>query len=483
MRAAILSIGDELTLGQNLDTNSAWLSARLAEVGVLTVEHRTVADDRPRMAHTIGELIAEHDVLIITGGLGPTADDLTREALGDVLTPGCHLLIDEAALEHLQNWFVKRGRAMPELNKKQAQRPASMRIMQNPHGTAPGLAGQAKTQACDEDAIAVRAPSLASRLKPQVPSLIFALPGPPREMQPMFQNHVLPVIRERRAASGEMASVLRMAMVQEFGMGESVAAEKLRAMMDRDRHPLVGTTAGDSIVVARIRASGEREWANRETERIAAEIERLWHPYAFGRDGVTLVDAVAVLLKDRQHTLATAESCTGGWLGKSIVDRAGSSDFYRGGWVTYSNQMKIDCLGVSPEVIAQHGAVSREVAEAMANGALRESGADWALSITGIAGPDGGSKEKPVGTVWIALTKRTHAQSHKRTKDNDGLPFDVHARRFEFPGERATVRDRSVNAALQMLRFALMGLNEHTPLLWEAPGDRADGLQPVCGNR
>ena len=428
MRAIILSIGDELTLGQTLDTNSQWLSARLLERSIIVIEHRTLADDRAALTAAIRDSAAQCDVLITTGGLGPTDDDLTREALGDAIGPGEALVDDAPAREDLQNWFTNRGRAMPVMNLRQAQRPRTFKCLPNPNGTAPGLAGAIGT--CQ----------------------VFCLPGPPREMQPMFENFVAP---DLPSASG---SVVLTARVQEFGMGESVAAEKLGDLMQRDRNPLVGTTASQSIVSARIRAEGTSTWAR---EQIGASVQRVrnaWHPYSFGEGDQPLADVVGEMLAQRGLTLATAESCTGGWLGKAIVDRAGSSAYYLGGWVTYSNVMKMSQLHVPRELLERHGAVSAEVARAMAKGARRASGADCALSITGIAGPDGGTPEKPVGTVCIGVVLGSGAGTTHESQ--------VQVRRFEFPGERAVIRDRSVKAALQMLRFALLGAS-NTPLIWE----------------
>jgi len=429
MRAAILSIGDELTLGQHLDTNSQWLSQKLAEQSIITIEHRTVADDRSAIASAIKELSSNCDVLIITGGLGPTEDDLTREALGDVATPGKGLVTDEAALAHIVELFRKRHRAMPDMNRKQALRPATMRCVPNPNGTAPGIAGE------------------IAQCK------VFALPGPPREMQPMFLKDVIAEIRADRDGD-----VLLTASVHEFGMGESIAAEKLGRLMDRDRNPLVGTTVSDSIVSARIRMQGPRVTAEPELKRTVETIQRAWNPHAFGIDSETLSDSVATLLRRAGKTIATAESCTGGWLGKTIVDRPGSSEYYLGGWIAYSNDFKSEFLHVPAALIEKHGAVSAPVASALAKQALVASGADYALAISGIAGPatPGDNPAKPVGTVYIGLA----VQESER-------PMTA-SRHFHFPGDRTTIRDRSVKSALQMLRFALLGVPPSTPLLWEA---------------
>lgn len=427
MRAAILSIGDELTLGQALDTNSQWLAQKLAGQSIIAIEHRTVADDRPAIAAAIRDLAAEFDLLVITGGLGPTADDLTREAVGDVVAPGTPLLTDQAVLDHIVGLFRKRHRDMPDMNRKQAQRPESMRSVPNPNGTAPGIAGE------------------IGRCK------MFALPGPPREMQPMFLKQVLPAL----ASPDHDANVLLSATVHEFGMGESIAAEKLGEVMARDRNPLVGTTVSDAIVSARVRVDGPRARAEQQLRSAVDFIERAWQPYAFGRNGETLSDSVATLLRRAGKTIATAESCTGGWLGKTIVDRPGSSKYYRGGWIAYSDEFKSEFLNVPAALIEKHGAVSAPVACALATEALLASAADYSLAITGVAGPDGGTPAKPVGTVLIALALRENER------------FAVTTRHFLFPGDRSTVRDRSVKSALQMMRFALLDVPPSTPLIWE----------------
>jgi nicotinamide-nucleotide amidase len=429
MRSIILSIGDELTLGQTLDTNSQWLSAQLAERSILTIEHRTIADDRHALAKALAECARRCEVIVVTGGLGPTDDDLTREALAEVVTPVEPLVEDAVARDHLRNWFERRGRTMPAMNARQALRPRTFRSMPNPHGTAPGLAGEFGQ------------------------CRIFCLPGPPREMQPMFLEHVVPSL-----AAIASDDVLLTASVQEYGMGESVAAQKLGDMMRRDRNPLVGTTASDSIVSARLRARGARAQMQSMLSADIEAVQRLWHPYAFAVNGQTLADSLGDLLVRERLRLATAESCTGGWLGKALVDRAGSSAYYVGGWVVYSNQMKTACLGVAPELIAQHGAVSGEVASAMARGAAVRSGAECALAITGIAGPDGATPGKPVGTVFIAAALREQVQ----------------VRRFEFSADRATVRDRAVKGALQMMRLLLIG-EAHAPLLWEVARPESSG--------
>ncbi|MHC5022628.1 MAG: CinA family nicotinamide mononucleotide deamidase-related protein [Planctomycetota bacterium] len=430
MRAAILTIGDELTLGQTLDAHGQWLSQRLASLGHLTVEHRTVPDDRPAIARAVRDLAAARDVLLITGGLGPTDDDLTRAALGDVTDPGADLVEDPEALAHLDAWFAARGRAMATSNLAQAMRPASARILANPHGTAPGLA--ARVGDCR----------------------VYALPGPGREMRAMFEDQVRPDLGE--PAGG---AVLLTGSVHEFGLGEAPAAERLGSLTDRDRRPLVGTTASEGIVTARVRSDGPEAKAKAQLDATLDEIEARWEPYAYGRDGESLAAAVGRAVREHGATLSTAESCTGGWLGQRLVDVPGASDYYLGGWISYTNELKQRCLDVSESLLREHGAVSEPVARAMALGALRRAGATRALSVTGIAGPDGGRPDKPVGTVFIGLAR-----------GGDGGP-DALVRRFRFTGDRTAVRDRSTKMALQMLRLDLVNADPGTPLIWEVPRD------------
>jgi nicotinamide-nucleotide amidase len=413
----ILSIGDELTAGERVDTNSAWISARAGSVGVRVGEHRTLGDDRPGIARAIRELADACDVLVITGGLGPTLDDLTRQALADVL--GEPLVEDAMATRDLQAWYEGRGRAMPAPNRVQALRPASARCLANPNGTAPGLAA----------AIG--------------PTRVFCLPGPPREMKPMFIAEVLP------AFALDPESAVRIRAVPTFGLGESAVAEQLGELMDRSRNPVVGTTASGGIVTCRVRAAGHPGELDALIDETVARIRARLGPAVLTDndaedDGLVLVRVVTGLLRERGQTVATVESCTGGLVGEMITRLPGSSDVFAGGLLTYSNALKTRLAGVDADLIRQRGAVSREVALAMAHGGLERTGADHALAITGIAGPGGGSDDKPVGTVWIARASRGSDD----------------ARRFQFRGGRDWVRQWSAVTALGMLRIALSGENQ-----------------------
>ncbi len=412
--AAILSIGDELTLGQALDTNSQWLSGRLTDLGIIPLQHATVPDDLAATRDAILRLTAAADVLVITGGLGPTADDLTRPALAAALNDT--LVEDAAALQQIRARFA--NRPMPENNRLQAQRPSRATILPNQWGTAPGL-----------HAVVGRAD-------------VFSLPGPPREMRPMFESLVVPLLRPAR--------LIRTRSLLTFGLGESEIATRLGSLMDRGNNPMVGTTASHGVVACRMRyeskdtSPASAVAADREIEQAADAIASKLGSYIFGQDGDTLPSVILAILKSRNQTLATVESCTGGLLGALITEVPGSSAGYRGGWVTYTNELKQQQVQVPGAIFEPGGpgAVSRECAEAMAVGGLNRSGADYCLSITGIAGPDGGSVQKPVGTVWIALASRDSG---------------IHARQFLFQGERANVRDWSARSALAMLRFHVIG--------------------------
>ena len=418
-RAAILSVGDELVLGTTLDTNSRTLSAALREAGLDVVEHRTVADDRAAIAAAMRALALSVDVVISTGGLGPTDDDLTRDALNDLTDAGGPQVEDGVARTDLDAWFAGRGRPMAAINLRQALRPKCARIVRNLGGTAPGLA--ATLGACR----------------------VFCLPGPPREMIPMFESDVLPAVRPAGAPA------IAKRTLGTFGIGESALAERLGTRMTRGREPAVGTTASGSVVSIQVVARGADAAARADAEMAACVGDA--SPYAFGSEDATLASALLQECRARGRTLAVAESCTGGIVGGMLTAVAGSSDVFLGGWITYSNEMKSAQLGVDPQLIARHGAVSRETVLAMAAGACARSGATLAVSISGVAGPGGGSAEKPVGTVWIAV--------------HDAASGTGRARRFEYPGVRDIVRDRAAKTALQMARWMLRG--EDAAILWE----------------
>lgn len=436
---AILAIGDELTCGERVDTNSAWIAARAADRGVRTIEHRTAGDDLARIAGAIRELTDVARVLVITGGLGPTLDDLTRQALAAVLDEP--LIEDPQALADLRAWYAGRSRPMPASNAVQALRPRSARCLANPNGTAPGLAASVGH------------------------SRVFCLPGPPREMMPMFDREVLP------AFAVDPEHTVHVRTVPTFGLGESAVADLLGPLMDRSRNPLVGTTASGGIVTCRVRYTGPERDASSLLDETVAQIKQRLGPAVLcdhdaHDDGLVLVRVVTDLLRARSETVSVVESCTGGLLGEMLTRLPGSSDVFVGGLLTYSNELKARLAGVDPALITSHGAVSSEVAMAMAAGGLERTGADHTLAITGIAGPDGGTEAKPVGMVCIALASARSG---------------VFARMFRFRGGRDVVRQWAAVSALGVLRLRITG-QDHDLLGQTSKGNtpslRSSGRNP-----
>jgi nicotinamide-nucleotide amidase len=315
------------------------------------------------------------------------------------------------------------------MNRKQALRPVGTQCIDNPHGTAPGIAARLGN------------------------AEVFLLPGPPNEMRPMFQDVVAPAVLGVTARAGGLQ--IATASVHSCGLPESAAAELIRPLMERGANPLAGTTASGAIVTARIRAMGNAA-KDGALERAVQEVERAWAPYAFGRDGLSLPAALGEALHRERAMLAVAESCSGGGLGAFVTSVPGSSRWFAGGFITYSNELKRDLCGVPQATLAKHGAVSDEVARALAEGAAEKCNCRFGLSVTGVAGPDGGSAERPVGLVWVGLCDRGRGQS------------SVKARSFQLLGDRETVRERIARVSLQWARLTALGVGD-VPLLWERP--------------
>ncbi|MEM8783580.1 MAG: competence/damage-inducible protein A [Planctomycetota bacterium] len=432
--AVLLSIGDELVLGQTVDTNTAWLAERLAQLGLMCLRHETVADDRDliadafrRAARDTSEHGDGHGLVIASGGLGPTADDLTRFALADALD--VDLTLHDESLAHIESFFARLGRPMSDGNRAQALCPDGAAMIRNEAGTAPGI------RAVLHD------------------TPIYVTPGVPREMKWMFDHAVEPALRDAATAAGQTPDTILTTKVNTFGLGESDAADRLGGLMARDRNPTVGTTVANGLCSIRVRARfADPRQADRETQATVAQIHERLGPVCFGRDDDTLQAATVEALKTKGLTLTTAESCTGGLLGAMLTDVPGSSSVYTGGWVTYANAMKTERLGVPSETIEAHGAVSEPVAVAMARGAREKAHADLAVSLTGVAGPDGGTADKPVGTVWIGF-----ASAHG---DRAFLA--------KLRGTRQTIRDRAAKCALQLVRFHALG-HDPADIQWITP--------------
>jgi nicotinamide-nucleotide amidase len=418
MNAMVLSIGDELVLGHTVDTNAAWLSGELASIGWDVAAHLTVGDDQTSIESAIAQAARRCDVLLITGGLGPTKDDLTRAALARVLAQPLEMNADW--LQRMEQMFRQRGRPMADANRAQALIPRGARMIQNAAGTAAGI---------DADFT----PPDSSRS-----CRIFAMPGVPREMRIMFRDHVAPLLC---AVSG--GTVILTRTLHTFGLGESNVGELLGDLMDRTRNPSVGTTVFGGVVSLRITSRHKsRDEAEEALEKTVAECRRALGDLIYGAEEQTLPSVIGDLLTQGPiRRVTTAESCTGGLLAKMLTDVPGSSRYFQRGWIAYSNDAKTELLDVDAGLIARDGAVSEGVVGAMAEAARRKSAADFGLAISGIAGPDGGTPSKPVGTVCIALAH----------------PSGGIARTFSFPGDREAIRDRSARMALAMLRYHLLG--------------------------
>jgi nicotinamide-nucleotide amidase len=410
-QAWILSIGTELSLGQTVDTNSAWLAARLARLGIRATHHLTIADDLNAIRDAF-QLAAEHSELVIaTGGLGPTDDDLTREALA--LATETTLVMDESSLRDLEAFFERRGRTMPDRNRCQAMRPEVAQHLPNSCGTAPGLTLQFGS------------------------AWIYALPGVPFEMRTMYEQSVRGALESQ--AKGRVIVSRRL---QTFGLPESDLGEKIADLMVRGANPEVGTTASFGLIGVRINAEAENQAAaERMLDQTEAAVRERLGEVVYGIGEQSLAEVLSIALRERGQTLALAESCTGGLVAEQLTALPGSSDVFVGGTVTYANAAKEQLLGVPRELLERQGAVSAAVAEAMAIGARRRFGADYALSLTGIAGPGGGSAEKPVGLVFAALA--------------DAAGCTVREYQFGSDSPREAIRLRAAHAALNQLRLRL----------------------------
>ena len=407
MRAEIVSVGTELLLGQIIDTNAAYLARGLSEVGISVYRRATVGDNMDRLVSALKQALDESDIVITIGGLGPTMDDITRDGLALALDDT--LLVDEGIAERLRDFFIRRGMPVLESNLRQAMVPTHGRALDNPNGTAPGLLFEKNGK------------------------IAIALPGPPNEFNPMVDHTVVPYLRAKTGNVGTIRSlVLRVA-----GMGESMVEERIKNLM-MDANPTVAPYA--KVGEVHLRVTARADTAAEADKLIAERAEKVrarLGEVVYGTNDDTLGTAVVAQLQQRGQTVSTAESCTGGLVAQRITDVPGSSSVFLGGVVAYSNQAKTDLVAVPAELIARVGAVSPEVAKALAEGARRRFGTTYGIGVTGIAGPDGGTPEKPVGLVYIAVAS----------------PGGCDVEQANFIGSRQIVRTRSAQTALNMLRL------------------------------
>jgi nicotinamide-nucleotide amidase len=375
----IINTGSELMLGRTLNTHAQWLARQFADRGLVVTRQTSVADTSAEITRAVREALTRARLVVTTGGLGPTSDDLTREALARML--GRKLHADPAIAAHIKNWFESRNRPVPASTRAETFVPEGALVLPNAHGTAPGLVMEIRPGAG----------------QPGPSQWLVLLPGPPRELKPMFTDSVVPLLEKMLPAREPFACLT----LRTVGLGEALLAERVGPKLAALAGLEVGYCAHMGQVDVRLAAGGPgREPLLKAGEALVrAELGGL----IFGVEDETLEGAVIRLLAERQQTLALAESCTGGYLAHKLTNVPGASAVLQAGWVTYSNAAKQKCLGVRGETLAAHGAVSGAVAREMAEGARREAGADWALALTGLAGPGGGSPEKPVGTVFLAL--------------------------------------------------------------------------------
>ena len=410
LSAEIIAIGSELLTPDKTDTNSLWLTAKLNEIGIEVKLKTVVGDDEERLEETIRDAIGRSDIVITTGGLGPTEDDITRKISAKALDR--KLVFKEELLEDLRVRFRAYGYEMPEKNRSQAYLIEDASVLPNPNGSAVGMLAEMDRK------------------------YLVVLPGPPREMRPMFRDYILPRLED---SAGEIS--VKRKTLKVSGMGESALDELIAPIYKAYENPqtaiLFNKTAIDIQLTARGRSEKEADAFN---EVLSAKIAEKLGKAVFSKNGEKMEEVVGSLLSERDETVSLAESCTGGLIGQRLTNVSGSSSYFIEGAITYSNEAKIRTLGVPRDLIKTHGAVSAEVAEAMAEGMRKKAGTDYSISVTGVAGPTGGTKEKPVGTVFIGYSSE----------------FETKSLRLKLPGDRNLVRWRSSQAALDYLRRKLL---------------------------
>ncbi|MHB1652765.1 MAG: competence/damage-inducible protein A [Desulfitobacteriaceae bacterium] len=407
MKAEILATGTELLLGQTLNTSAHYLTGKLSGLGIEVDYHTSVGDNPERIEGALRLAMSRSDLLVTTGGLGPTVDDLTKELVAKVL--GLEMVLDPQSLDQVKAFFAKRKGPMPVGNEKQAYFPEGAKILPNPIGTAPGA------------------------MIEQGGKMVIILPGPPFEMRPMFDDYVWPILEQKMGRDAERMNVR---ILKVFGIGESAIEEVLVDIMKRSNPSIALLAKRAEMHIRLVARSSENNKAKDILDSTENEIRARLGNKVFGKDQETMIGIVGQKLYNANLTVATAESCTGGLLGAALTSEPGSSRFYLGGVIGYANSVKMRLLGVKEETLDSLGAVSSEVAKEMAEGVRLQIGSDFGISTTGIAGPDGGTPEKPVGLVYIGLATAEGSE----------------ARKFQFYGERESVRQLTVQAALDWVR-------------------------------
>ncbi|MFN4985687.1 MAG: competence/damage-inducible protein A [Ignavibacteria bacterium] len=408
MNVGLITIGDEVLIGQIVNRNAAWIAENVTMIGGRVIEHCIVADDSVQLTSTIERLRTSCSVLLLTGGLGPTHDDITKPVLAGYFNDT--LEVSQEWMDHLHEWMRQRGRTVTERNAGQALKPTTAHLLTNPIGTAPGLL-------FDRDGI-----------------VIIAMPGVPKEMQGIMLDHVLPLMRQRIDAAAEETTEYLTLLTT--GIAESNLADVIGDPTDFLGSSTLAFLPNYHGVRMRIGSRGKSSDERRdELFRVRDVLMSKAGKYVYGEGDVTLASVVGTILKEQGHTLATAESCTGGLLGSMLTDVNGSSSWFVGGYIPYANEAKVRDLGLRESTLEQFGAVSEQTATELSEAARARTGATYAISITGIAGPGGGSVEKPVGTVWISVA----------------TPARTVTLCYHFGTDRRINRERSAGAALGML--------------------------------
>ncbi|MDZ7743623.1 MAG: competence/damage-inducible protein A [Bacteroidota bacterium] len=411
MKTEIITIGDEILIGQIVNSNAAWLGEKMNSIGIEVAQMRTIPDKRKDILEALEASSGKADIILITGGLGPTKDDITKQTLAEYFHT--ELKVNEKALEDIEKLFRARGLDMSELNRKQAEIPKNCLPLRNTEGTAPGM--WFEENGC----------------------IYVSMPGVPYEMKSMIMDEVIPRLRSRM---GTDAIYQKTVLTQ--GIGESWLSEKIENWEDAlPANIKLAYLPQPGIVRLRITASGDnKNELEKEVEQEIGKLKEIIPGLIFGYDDDTLEQVVGEILKEKGKSLATAESCTGGYIAHLITSIAGSSEYYTGSVVSYANRIKIEELGVSPGAIEKQGAVSETVVRQMAEGIKQKFKTNYAIATSGIAGPSGGSEEKPVGTTWIAIA----------------TPEKVFARKFQFGEHRGRNIRKTAVQALNMLRKELI---------------------------
>lgn len=409
MKCEIIAVGTELLLGNIVNSNARYLSEKLAELGLDVYYHVTVGDNMTRLKEVVEQALNRSDVIITTGGLGPTDDDLTKEGVAAAL--GVKLVPHQYSLDKIEAMFKATNRPMPECNRKQGYIPEGAKVLENDNGTAPGIIAEKNGK------------------------IVVLLPGPPKEMMPMFDEQVFPILKSKSDF------IIKSKTLRIVGVGESKVQEMLQHIFDAQTNPTVAPYAKDGEVHLRITAKCRDE---KQADSLLLEMEKKIHDILgdniYGCDNESLEFVVYKLLKEKSMTVSFAESCTGGMISGRLTNVSGVSSVFMDSIVTYSNEAKMKFLGVKEDTLKQFGAVSSETAIEMAQGIKRVSGTDCGVSVTGVAGPDGGTPEKPVGLFYIGIAIGDKVESH----------------RFLFPSSREKVRWNATTRALDLLRRELL---------------------------